>query len=299
DYIYSYYIKNLGILDLIKEREPIFAIIEKVVGEISGYNIVVLMCVLAIITVVAMFIFLSKESEIVWLSVILTLTIGSYFTSFNTTRNYMSAAVFVLFSKYVYENKPVKYIITVVVLALVHTSALALIPLYWLLRINWSAKGKKSLALVFFAVYLMVFFGLESFLQFIHFRYMYLFSLSDWAGTSVVSSIRQIFILLIVLINRNMFSLEDMRHRMWMNATIYLLAIQLLSTKYYLIYRYTYFLLPLALLAIVHVISSCKSAKKKRFWTIIVLTFSLIWAAIGQFTMNYSFFWEENVNYFG
>ena len=79
-------------------------------------------------------------------------------------------------------------------------------------------------------------------------------------------------------------------------GALYFLIVQLISTKYYMFYRITYYMIPLAIVGLVHAIMMNKHQKNRRRWIFVVMVFAFAWGLLGgQFYANYRFFWQDNV----
>ena len=304
-YIFEHKIKEMSLRQILIKDEPLFAFIQKMVGEILGYHIVILMLIFACITVISLFYFFSRESELVWLSVFLTLTIGSYFTSFNTTRNYLTAVIWSLTVKFIYEKKFLLYFCCIIVLSLIHTSALIMLPMYWILRIKWFERKNWFLLPLASAVFLFVYFYTENiynwiasfpFLPMVAIRGEGKLSLDYHSGTPWISIIRPLFYCLIIIINKKASNNRYPQNVVWENGALYFLIVQLISTKYYMFYRITYYMIPLAIVGLVHAIMMNKHQKNRRRWIFVVMVFAFAWGLLGgQFYANYRFFWQDNV----
>lgn len=304
-HIFEYKIKEMSLHQILIKDEPLFALIQKMVGEVLGYHIVILMVIFACITIISLFYFFSRESELVWLSVFLSLTIGSYFTSFNTTRNYLTAVIWILTVKFIYEKTPLLYFGCIIVLSLIHTSALIMLPMYWLLRIKWFER--KNLFFLPFAAsaFLFVYFYAENiynwiaslpFLPMVAIRGEGKLSLDYHIGTSWISIIRPLFYCLIIILNKKSSNNWQPQNVIWENGALYFLIVQLISTKYYMFYRITYYMIPLAIVGLVHAIMVNKHQTNRRRWIFVVMIFAFAWGFLGgQFRANYRFFWQDNV----
>lgn len=298
-FYYENYISQIDLHQILKEREPLFALLEKIIGEITNYNTVIFMCVLAAITVCVLWHFFARESDAVWLCILVTLTIGSYYTCFNTTRNYMASILFAYLVKYIYKNKPFRYAAGILVVSQIHTATLAMLPMYWLLKTDWKSIHKRPIVIGMIFSYAAVFFGLKKFLYYINFPYYYLFDYSGFTRTSWVSLIRPAIFLLPVLIYRRKFDMHNLQHRVWFNSAVGFFLIQMLSTQYYIIYRFTYYMIPIAVAAMIYAVKSADRQTNRVLWFSMIFLFALLWNIAGQFTLGYSFYWQENIIYTG
>lgn len=299
EYNYKYLISDEGFGDILIQKEAIFGIINKIVGIVSDYNVVCLMTVLAITTVVLLFKGCQENASICWLYIFLLVTFGSYYSCFNTTRSYLAASIFFYCCKYIYEEKFWHYFIGVMIVTGIHFSGIVLLPLYWLLKIQWNTKKKIIIAFLAIGIVAIAFIRFEALIDIVT-QYIY----SDYDNgaegvtTSFVSILRPTMFLIIISIFINGFDFQDIRNRVWFNSVVYLFIMQLFSFKFALVYRFTYFFIPLSLCALCHVISKIKNSNFKRFVIFILIILVLIYSMAGQFDRPYGFYWETVDNYF-
>lgn len=85
---------------------------------------------------------IKKYSTQYWLSIFLFITLGCYTYFFNGLRQGLSMAIFTLATPYLLDKRPIPYFIICTLASLFHTSALAMLPFYFLvqLRINLPYK---------------------------------------------------------------------------------------------------------------------------------------------------------------
>ncbi len=81
-----------------------------------------------------------KYSKDFFLSIVLFFALGIYFDTFNGIRQYVAVALFVWSIQYIEKRKIFKYIITILVGSLFHTSVLFFLPVYFLINLNISFK---------------------------------------------------------------------------------------------------------------------------------------------------------------
>lgn len=76
------------------------------------------------------------------------LFVGLFFDSFNLVRQSVATSIFLYSTKFIYENKPTKYIVGIIFAACFHFSALILIPFYFLLN----RKYNTGLIIILFVI---------------------------------------------------------------------------------------------------------------------------------------------------
>mgnify|MGYP004580613151 CR=1 FL=1 len=298
-YIYQNTIKNMNFYNLIRSREFLFALAQKIVGIVSDYNIVALMTFIAIITVLALTNCFYNDSEYLWLSFFMLLTVGSYYTCFNTTRNYLAAALFAYASKFIYERNFPKFFIAMLIISNIHLSAVFLIVLYWVLPFNIYKKRRILVLCSIIIILALLYSKMEQFSMFFAARFFstYLDSASQTSG-SLIGLIRPAAFSIFVLVNIKKFDLNNSKHLCWINGVLLFLVVQILSLKFSIVYRYAYYFIPYALLAIPYIIKQYKR-NIQRLLIAVVIVSCLLYGFIGQFKVPYSFYWQQNVLYFG
>lgn len=90
--------------------------------------------------VISFLIFIYRYSPNVYLSVLLFVTIGGYFTSHNITRQYIAIAICLYAIPYLISRKPIKYFFVTIMAMTFHTSAVVMIPIYFLAKVSIKRK---------------------------------------------------------------------------------------------------------------------------------------------------------------
>ena len=75
-------------------------------------------------------------------SLFLYITLGYYAFQFNVIRQSLAIGIVLYATKYMYDKKFFKYLFLVLCASLCHTTALIMIPIYFLANINWDKKLK-------------------------------------------------------------------------------------------------------------------------------------------------------------
>src|SRR5690606_16453571 len=108
----------------------------------------------------SIFVFIYKYSPNIYLSVLLFVTIGGYFTSHNITRQYIAIAICLYGFSYIIKRNPIKYFLVVLVAISFHTSSIIMMPLYLLAKIPITRKliflylvGSIALALSYNSIF--------------------------------------------------------------------------------------------------------------------------------------------------
>ncbi len=299
-YNYEVLTKEMTLKEILSQREALFGVLQKIIGEISGYNTIFFMTILAILTVYCLTKTIVDYSDMVWMSFFLLLTMGSYYTCFNTTRSYLAAAIFFWSCKYIYERNFLKYFLCILLISLLHISSLVFLPMYWILPIRWNKKRNLFLALAVVLITIYLFFQFKSFVSFVT---NFVYTVYEVGEGKVMSSqnaltiVRPLLFFVVVLVNVRAFDYNNRKERCWFNAVIYWMIISMFATQISLVQRFTYYVMPFAFLAIPLVITRSTNRKKKNAWIAIFIICGIVYSVLGQFQESYSFYWEENVSY--
>ena len=114
--------------------------------------------------VFSFYIYIYRFSPNVYLSVLLFITIGGFFTSHNITRQYISIAICLWGIPYLISRKTIKYFICIIIAITFHTSAFVMIPVYFLSKIPITKKI-VLIYLVIFVIMAYSFRGIYSYLN--------------------------------------------------------------------------------------------------------------------------------------
>lgn len=98
--------------------------------------------ILATITLTLIFIVFYKNCGMLELGVFLFITAGNYLVSMNAVRQYLASSILFFSFPLIYKRKWYLYFMIVILVSTIHSSALFLIPLYFL--VNTTAWGKVS-----------------------------------------------------------------------------------------------------------------------------------------------------------
>lgn len=102
--------------------------------------------VTSLITLSLFFISIVKDSSNSMLSMYLFISIGYYFSSMNIIRQYIAVAIIFYFTKDLWKNNIIKYILAILIASLFHKAVLIMIPVGILCRL----RLKKSIYIIIF-----------------------------------------------------------------------------------------------------------------------------------------------------
>ncbi|MGN1317339.1 MAG: EpsG family protein [Acutalibacteraceae bacterium] len=148
---YKFYsLKDFSNLDI--PREKGFGILMILIGQITDSEQAFLF-VVAAFTIGLIIISIYKYSEDIGMSMFLFYVTGIYLGTMNGLRQYIVVAVLFFATKYIVENKPIRYMVLVLLLSTIHTSALFMLPVFFFARKKvWNASTVLYIAVVLFLV---------------------------------------------------------------------------------------------------------------------------------------------------
>lgn len=235
-----------------------------------------------------------KYSVNLWLSVLMFVTVGSYYASFNITRHIFAVAIVFIGSRYLYERKFFKWVLVVLLAALFHKTAIIMIPFYFIL--NFRIKLKNWVIIVIGSAIVILFFdNIVDFAQ----QYFYEQYTDDsygmW-GQAVTNIVLPVAFLIFSLFNINKLDPENNIHRIWFNAGIFYAFFNILALQVEMVERLGRYFAPYSLLLIPFIFSKMQN-KHLRFVYSMVLIFLLILynyvILSGSVFDPYYFIWEK------
>lgn len=292
EYIYLSF-KDLSWRETFKngKGEILFSIFYKLCGEITNYNIVPFMFIIAVFTIIPIITYFRNESKNAWFSLFLLLTIGSFWTCFNTSRQYLAAALYIFSYKYIQRKQFFKYLLSVCFISLIHMSTIVMIPFYWLLniRLDFEKKALKSLVLMLFII-VGVIFATRIVRSVVPPSLMLVELMRD--HNSPAQLIRPFAVLMLLLLNLRHIDLNSHNDNFIFNCTFFYFIIFSMTLSFKIFQRWSYFLVFPTLIAVPNIISRIKSKDERLFYYIVFLIFPLIYAVGTLSKTTYTFFWD-------
>jgi len=271
-----------------------YVLLNKIIGLFTNNSIYV-----GIVTsfIILFFFFkeIKKHSDIVWLSVLMFVTIGSFYTSFNIIRQIIAASIIFSASDYIYERKMFKYFISIIFAMLFHKTALIMIIFYFLLTFK---QNKKNIFLITI-IFTVIFININNILIFVQ-KFVYSHYTQNsygMTGYSYKNIVIPVAILIFVLCHMSKLDLNDIKTRVWVNAVVYYALFSVLGLKIQMIQRIAEFFSPYVLLIVPRIIISIHN-KNERIIYLTLAIFLLISynfvALHGTGYDPYYFIWESN-----
>lgn len=284
-HIYNKY-KVLGIAEILKQNnidlEYGYLVLNRVTMLIYD-NYITLLFIISFIILICYFRQYRKYSNYVWLSILLLLCIGSYYTSFNTLRQFLAASITFLAGEYIYKKNFLRYLILVIVAFLIHKTSVIMIPFYFILQVNWNRKKSVLFGAIVIVILVLSYVFTNDIVNLLR-TYVYSdYSSSDsdiTQGLSIINFIRPFLIVLFCLIYFKYINLNIIEQRVWFNATLFFLVVSIFSMQISLAIRFTYFFLPYTTLIIPKIIYSMPQKLKRIGFCILFVIFLFFYSLV-------------------
>lgn len=233
--------------------------------------------------------FINKYSDDVPLSIILFYTIGGYFYSMNTTRQFIAISLCVLSIPLIINRNKFKFSILMLIACFIHTSSVVFIPLYFL----YEVKYNKKIIIQYFLLgtFFIIFFPhIINFIQ--NYFSIYTNYDSDFygsTGANILNIVLPILIFVIYIKNKycNNVSVsvennnaKDIESNLFLHmSTLYLISMLSASFNMLMMARLAHYFSICAL----YIPTVILKNKNKKMYLLIILFFSVSWFLV----MNY------------
>lgn len=249
---------------------------------------------MAFVMMMAYYYLIKNNSRIFLLSLLMLVGIDNYVVSFNLMRYILVVAIYMNLVKYIESNELWKYIKGVVLLTLLHRSAIVMIPFYWILTIDYR-KRKNILALcagVLFFV--LMFFFTKKIAVLIQSIIGMNYGDSGLDYGNIGSALKSIWLIMIMFLFVKKINYSEKKERIWVNGCILATLFHVLATKVLIMHRAAYMLSGFFFLLMPLIISRLS----KKQGVVVLLCIILIMFVYCQFIQNiqeYYPFWENKI----
>lgn len=289
---YFGYINNFSLKEIMNMQfyqEKGYVLLNKLIGFFTNKEIYLMITTTFIILILFYSEFIRK-SKYVWFSILLFVNVGAYYTSFNITRQILSAAIIFSGSKFLYERKFIKYTCIVVLASFFHRTALIMIPFYFIL--NYKFKMKNIIFIFLGSMIVSV--NLEKIIMLIQ-RYYYMGYDYGMGRGSVNGVIVPIAILIFVLTHSYIIDFKEKLNTIILNGTIFYTLFSILGLKVQMIQRLAEFFSPYMLIMIPNIIFYIKDKKLRCLYSFIIIVFLILYNYITLSGTGYDPYYFINI----
>lgn len=157
-YMYTFDHLTTNVSDIFKERDWGFVFYQMIIKNVFSHPQSFLFITSAFI-IVPIFITIKKNSPDVLFSIFLFFVGGTYVSSMNGIRQFLVASILFYASSLIFQGKKHQFFILVLITSTIHSSALVMIPIYYVVRReSWTRRTFLSILVVVF-----LFFGFNIF----------------------------------------------------------------------------------------------------------------------------------------
>lgn len=226
---------------------------------------------------------------------LLFVDIGTYYSSFNVTRQIMAAAIVALGLKYLYDNKLLQYILMVLIASTFHSSALVMIPMYFVLRAKWKKNIMWITSISVIAISALLPYILRWITQYAWEWYNVDSLLAS--GFNIKNLVGPLFLSCYPIASSLMRkNTKDFKENIWINGTYIYLALSILGMQVSLITRFASFFSIFAVLAFSKSIYDIKDRRERLVAVIIASALIILYGFAvrnGSGYDPYYFIWER------
>lgn len=261
-YLFNFYnrFSFFDIFNLNFDQEIGYVILSRFIGVFSD-NPVYLFAVTSLIILVSFYSQFKKHSSYIWLSVLLFVTIGSFYTSFNIMRQTLAVAIIFSGSTFLYERQFKKYFLVVLIASLFHKTAMIMIIFYYILNLEIRVRNFTLLSLGALVTTLFlnpIFSFFQNFLYTAYDSNSY-----GVTGLSVTNAIVPVSVLIFSLAFVRYINTERVTHRVWLNAVFFYAFFNILGLQIQMVQRLSQFFAPYALLLVPLIFKKIKRGELK------------------------------------
>lgn len=243
---FNYYIllnqcKVLSFFDLLTYKGPIepgFGVLLKLISFITD-DIVIMYLILGAIIFLTLMIYIYKYSPEPWVSVYLFVTFGFMFGVMNLLRQYFVAIIFLFAIKYIQNKNFWMFLLVALISASIHKSALIILPIYFIARLDINWKTLTFFASLTLLAYIFCDYAINFITQYIYTDYnLETGELKDFMRGMPWNFVLIPFIYcLTAVMMKNRLLKRDPDNIVLINFSIYTLMLWILMTRHLLLER--------------------------------------------------------------
>jgi hypothetical protein len=270
------------------------------------HDVIWLFIVSSIIIVVSNVYQIRKYAPNLMFGLILFVEAGTYYTSFNIMRHILAVSVVIMGSTFLYEKKPFKFFIFVIIAGLIHSAAFFMIPLYFVLHIKIYRKSIVVYPIIFVALVV----AMPFLIRFVQRYYWSWYFTGEWQyggytwKSVIIPFVMDMYSIISFLMeSKAHISKSDSetraetdelllndRENVWLNATFFHLSFVLMGFQLTLMSRFS------AFLSLFSILFFCNQVEKSKYRKLIIALTVILATVYCQITRNdypYYFIWNR------
>lgn len=272
--------------------EVLYKIAMWFIGNLT-HSYIVFLLVNSFITTYCFLKTLKKRSELFWLSVLMLLSVGIFFTGMNIMRQILVASIVSLAFKYIAENKFLKFLSLILICFFMHTSVFIMIPFFFVLRKKWNSKMIKISMILFIAIVIIIDKYARDIMQYAMLYYTY----SEMGygldfGLSIEAMAKVVLGSVFIVLGFKKINMNCEYERVMFNASLVYLMFYIFSSEVAILQRFSYYFAISHLILIPNIINRILNPYIRISF---VVSFALLCLMYSYITLGdgiFCWFWE-------
>lgn len=207
----------------------------------------------------------------------LFMMLGMYFQTYNTVRYYFALAVVLLAMQYVNDRKYISFVLMILAASLIHKSVLIVIPLFFLAKMTWK-KWMVIVCCLLSAVCLLLHRYVLQLALVLYPSYRNTIYLDG--GTSIISIIRCILVMVLVMIYYKTIVIENERILFYAKLNAMAIIVYVFFSFLPVITRIGYYLTIAHVMLVPEILMNISNQKERRIVKMVVAVLAVAYFAI-------------------
>lgn len=277
--------ESFGFFEIFNPRyefsmEKEFVIFSRFIGCFTDSSIVYTL-VISTITVGLIFRFYKTYSKIPWITILLFVSLGHYFSTFNLIRQSLAVAVTLNAIPFLCKGKWKSYIAVILIAAMIHRTALIMLPMGFIL----TRRVTKGSLLCYFVATVSAWLMLPSIILFVQSTIPRYSSTTFGLGSGTINAaVPTMGIALFALYSINLgdchYDINDIQNRVQMNGLLFHLITLVLGVRVYNVTRFAEYFEPYVLVAIANLIADYNNEREQVIVTAAICALAIVFAYI-------------------
>lgn len=219
-----------------------YAVLNKLLAFEGAMGYMTLLLVINIALTALVFWMIYKHSSMPWISVYVYITLQFFAHSMNLVRQSIAATICLLAYRFIRDKKLIPFLLVIAVAFLFHTSALFMLPVYFVL--NWNASIKHYLIVGIPALLIYVYSTPIATLvtKYIFTNYAGYINSRYWAGLKWTYAVFPLIYFAITLYYRKALLKEDPKNKVLVNSAFYTFLLYFFSTHHMILERFSIYI---------------------------------------------------------
>lgn len=260
--------------------EKAFVLLLRIIAYLTD-SPVVMFTIIGAVTLALFFRGFRKLSVMPVLTVLLFVSVGDYYASFNLVRQILAAALLFLSIVSFTEGKTSKTIMWLLFAALIHRTALVAFPILLLLNRKVTKKNVLIMCLTGVTAYFLLPQIVRYVQSIFHMYSNYSYGMGEGTINAVIPSLGMlVFVAYSIFLGNCDFDLNDRKNRILLNGVILTTLMQFLGLRIYIVSRLAYYLKPCFWILIPNMIAGYRKERERRLILIVLCLFALAFTYI-------------------